>query len=239
MTEAIAKAKKARIKKKTANRRKRTDWPGWFRLIPERCTKNLATRKSFLSSFVALSIPAQTTHAEEIRMIAAGANIPFPIESLGDELDTGKVSRGHPYFKYLGDVVDEMAEIIPNMRWWLTEKGLNMAVVPPDCTLSPLDAIAVELCLKHWTTPTLSKATLQLIARELDEKTASLAGDFLDRFPPKASDGLKKYNRSYPKQAITTFERAAAHPQFTRNVRKILYVARARYEKARRRVSNF
>jgi hypothetical protein len=237
MTEAIAKAKKAKTKKKAASRRKRTDWPGWFRLLPERCTKNLATRKSFLSSFVALSVPAQTTHAEGIRIIAAGANIPFSIESLGDELDTGKLSRGHAIFKYLGDVVDEMAEIIPNMRWWLTDKGLNMAVVPPECTLSPFDAIAVELCLKHWTTPNLSKASLQLIARELDEKTTSLAGDFLDRFPLAPRKVLAKYNQLNPRVPIRTFAVAAANQRFSGLVRRLLYRARERFAKANE--SNF
>jgi hypothetical protein len=166
-------------------------------------------------------------------MIAEGTQSPFAIESLGEQLDVGRLPRARVYFGVLGDILEGIAQNVPNMRWWVSDKGLNMAIVPPEEMLPTFDAIAAELCNRIWTTPKLSKTDLQLIALELDQKTATMAGEFLDRFPPSARAILAEYNQKNARVAIKTFATAAANPRFAGLFRRRLYRARERLAKAK------
>ncbi len=211
---------------------RRTDWPYWSRFMPECSTNNRETRDLFVRSFVSISVPASATFREEVTRIATGAVYPVTIESLPDRLDSNKSPRGRAYFGLVGDVLDRIAENFPNMRWWISERGLNMAIVPPCETLSDFDRFAGPLCVKYWENGALSKTDLKLIARDLDAKASEMGHPFLDIFEPAARKTISEYNQKHTKVAIKTFDQAIVHPIFVRLVRRRLYRARYRFTKA-------
>lgn len=198
--------------------------------MSNRSARGEAAFQLLVGNLVSLSIQGQTTFREQIIQIGSRATNPIVIESLSDELNTIKPIRGCTYFDSFGNVVDGIAENFPNMRWWITEKGLNMAIVPPEETLNYFDSFAGELCVKHWE-GALSREALKLIAADLDMKALEMKWNFLDNFEPAARKKIVDYNQKHSRSAIRTFERAAADPRFSRLVRKRLYRARERFLK--------
>jgi hypothetical protein len=82
-------------------------------------------------NFTSLSMEGPTTNLELIERIAGASNLRIPVESLSEILAEPEVARGYVVFGCPGDTFDVIARGYANMQWWLTEKGLNMAVVPP------------------------------------------------------------------------------------------------------------
>jgi hypothetical protein len=202
--------------------------------MPERSTNNRETRDLFVRSFVSISVPASATFRQTVTQIANGANRPVAIESLPDELDAIKLPRSRSYSGFLGDYLDRIAENFPNMRWWISERGLNMAIVSPNETLSIFDRLAGALCVKYWKNGRLPKMELKVIARELDAKAHEMGGSFLDTFEPAPRARIKEYNQKHARAAIRTFDQAIAHSIFVRLVRRRLYRARDKFTKAPR-----
>jgi len=109
-----------------------------------------------------------------------------------------------------------------NMRWWITDKGLNMGGVVPDrVQLSPFDELAGKLTLANWK-GRLSKDAFLEIAKELDKAGFCLK----DELQPAQWTVIAQHNQKYSKNAIRTFDQAARNPRFTRYIRKRLYIAR-------------
>ena len=52
--------------------------------------------------------------------------------SLADELGHPTFSRGRTFFGYAGDEIDQSVGNYPNMRWWVADQGLVVAVLHPD-----------------------------------------------------------------------------------------------------------
>jgi hypothetical protein len=205
--------------------------PFWGRFVASRSARGEAAFQLLVGNLVSLSIPGQTTPREQIIQIANRATNPIAVESLSDELSAIKPIRGCTYFDSFGNIVDRLAENFPNMRWWISEKGLNMANLPPEETLNYFDSFAGELCVKHWK-DRLSRGALMIIATELDTKALEMKWAFLDSFEPAARKKIVDYNQKHSRSAIKTFERAAADPRFSRLVRRRLYRARERFLKA-------
>jgi hypothetical protein len=196
--------------------------------MPNRSMRDRATLELFLGSLVSLSTRGPTTLRENVIQIANGAANRLPVESLCDELNNVKLSRGSTYFNSLGNILDGIAENFPNMRWWISERGLNMAIVPPDEMLNYFDSFAGELCIRHWKDG-LSEENLKFITEALDAKAAEMKWKFLDSFEPAARKKIAEYNKKDSGRPIKTFEQAAAHPRFVRLVRQRLYRARERF----------
>jgi hypothetical protein len=85
---------------------------------------------------VNLSIRGPCTQKDVLAEIARQAQI--PIDSLTDELGHPTFSRGRAIFGYAGDEIDQIAGEYPNMRWWVANDGLVMAVLSPDQILRKL-----------------------------------------------------------------------------------------------------
>jgi hypothetical protein len=66
-----------------------------------------------------------------VKEIASAATTPIPVEALSEELGRPIFPRGQVFFGYLGDVIDKIAMGYVGMRWWISDKGLNMAVRDP------------------------------------------------------------------------------------------------------------
>jgi hypothetical protein len=79
---------------------------------------------------VNFSIPAPHANRDVIVEIAKQAQI--PIDSLADELGYPTFSRGQTFFGYAGDEIDQIVGNYPNMRWWVVDQGLVVAVLSPD-----------------------------------------------------------------------------------------------------------
>jgi hypothetical protein len=99
----------------------------WTNFSGEKSSKDPGLRDRVVWTFVNLSIPANRTNRDVLEQIAKRAEI--PIESLCDELDHPAYPRGQVIFGYAGDQIDRIATYYDQMRWWVSDTGLNMAIV--------------------------------------------------------------------------------------------------------------
>ncbi len=81
-------------------------------------------------NFVSLSLESGTQRDVVVQM-ARQAQILVAIESVPDRLAEDTLIRGAVVFEPLGNALDKMAANYPGMKWWLTERGVNMAVTEP------------------------------------------------------------------------------------------------------------
>jgi hypothetical protein len=102
----------------------------WSRFRQDRCSKKSEHLKLVPNSHVNFSIPAPHANRDVIVEIAKQAQI--PIDSLADELGYPTFSRGQTFFGYAGDEIDQIVGNYPNMRWWVVDQGLVVAVLSPD-----------------------------------------------------------------------------------------------------------
>ena len=93
----------------------------------ERNSKTSPARELLIHTFVNMSAPADLSNREVVKLIAENAGL--PIESLSDALDRPVFSRSRVIYGFLGDALDEIARDYVNMQWWLSEKGLKMAIL--------------------------------------------------------------------------------------------------------------
>lgn len=129
---------------------------------------------------------------------------------------------------FAGDEIDKIATQYEEMQWWISKKGLNMAVVPRAMAkLSRFDEFAGKLYVDGSNTSELPKKLLMAIAKKLD-----VAEFTLRELQPAQWKPISEYNQRNSGQAIKTFEKACLHRRFIRSIRKRLYVARDRYMKA-------
>jgi hypothetical protein len=101
----------------------------WQNFSLERTSKTSKFRDLLIYALVNSSVPAPLTHRDVVQQIAEKSQI--PIESLPAELSQPVFSRGRPIFGYAGNEFDKIADEYPNMQWWLSDIGLNMAIVKP------------------------------------------------------------------------------------------------------------
>jgi hypothetical protein len=199
----------------------------WRRFSYERSTK--AARTFLDGNFVSLSVPRGSTYRFAVEEIARKASRPIPVESLCDELSARSYIRGAVFFGNPGDKLDQITANYVDMQWWVSDKGLNVAILPPEMpTLSRFDELAGRLIVEHSKEGKLSKDALYEIAKALDQANFSLSEDLQGaQWRP-----IQQHNIKYSKNAIKTFWEAVRKPAFVRSIRRRLYVSRARFEKA-------
>jgi hypothetical protein len=101
----------------------------WRHFSDERTSRTSKFREFLVYNFVNLSIPANRSQRNVAEQIAKEAHI--PIESLPDELDQIVSPRGQTFFGFAGDLFDQTADNVDNMKWWVSDHGLNMGIVSP------------------------------------------------------------------------------------------------------------
>jgi hypothetical protein len=79
---------------------------------------------------VSTSIVGGTTNRDLAEEIAREAGI--PVESFPDALDKPVFSRGRVVFGYAGNEFDAIAKEYGDMEWWVSDNGLNIALVPQE-----------------------------------------------------------------------------------------------------------
>jgi hypothetical protein len=201
----------------------------WSRFLPERSTKDRAAQIAFENNLISATVPAPYTFRELVEKLASCAQVSIPVESLAKELDVpGSSSRAITVFKKAGSVFDQIAANFPNMYWWISDKGLNMAIVQPGSVLSPFDALAGKLMSAHWKNGRLSFSSLLAIAQALDEQDFSLKTEL----QPAQWKPIAQFNQKLSKSPITSFEGAVRQPPLARGIRRRLYLARQEFEKS-------
>jgi hypothetical protein len=196
----------------------------WSRICPEKCS-DIQKTVQLASSFVSCAIPGPHSHRDSLEIIARTAGLPFSIESLSEALAAPILPRGATHFTSLGRVLDQIASNYPDMFWWMSDGGLNMAFVNFNQILpNRFDELAGTLMIQHWKDGKVSKESLLEIATELDKNR------FLPKktLQPKEWALIAEHNQKFSRAAITTFLRAAKHKRFSHLVRRSLYRARHR-----------
>ena len=99
----------------------------WERCNHARTSKSSKFRELLIYKFVTISVPKATTSRDAVEQIAREVGI--PIESLSRDLLQKTFSRGRVVFGYAGDELDQIARDYDGMQWWVSDNGLNMAIV--------------------------------------------------------------------------------------------------------------
>jgi hypothetical protein len=198
----------------------------WPRFDLDRCSDVPKTLHLMVESFVNCSVAGGSSNRDSVEEIARTASIPINIESLAEALAKPIRVRGGVRFGRLGDELDNIATNYPNMYWWMSDKGLNMAIVDPNHVLpDPFEELAGALMIQHWKDGRLSKESLSEIATELDKNRFFLK----DNLQPNEWAAIAEHNQKHSRAAIKTFVQAVRNPRFSRFIRRRLY--RARYKR--------
>lgn len=186
-----------------------------------------------VQNLISCSVAAPCTHGDVIEQIAEKSAERIPIESLSSDLRNIVFPRGRVIFGFPGDYFDQIARNYRDMWWWVSERGLKMAMIAVvDVSLSRFDELAGKL-MHEAESQRLSNGRLPLAAY------ASIAA-LLDQSgfrPAKHLEGkvrkeLADWNQKHPRGAIHTFNRALKLPWLRTAVKRRLYRAASKFKKA-------
>jgi hypothetical protein len=136
--------------------------------------------------------------------------------------------RGETFLGLVADKLDQLALNYDDMQWWVSDKGLNVAILPPEAErLRPFDELAGRLTAELWTDG-LPQAALCNIANTLDEAGLKVE----EELEPAQWKPIADFNRKFSRKAIKTFSQAVQDKRFVRSVLRRLYRARERYVQA-------
>jgi hypothetical protein len=182
-------------------------------------------------NIVSLTMPAGSTHFDHLTEFGRSSLRPFSIKFLSEKLKEQPFVRGHVYFGKLGRQIEGILLNYPYLRWWLEEDGLVVDEARSELgPLSDFDRIAGPLVIEHTKGQKLSASAVAAIAVKLDREGFQLKQNLqLAQWKP-----ISDYNQKHSRVAIKTFVEAVGRPQFVRSVRRRLYLARDRYNKALR-----
>jgi hypothetical protein len=209
--------------------RKQTSRTGGLRLYRELILKN----------YVSCTVPAPCTHLDVTKQIAMQSLRRIPIETVPNDLNKCVLPRGRSIFGFPGDYFDQIALSYPNMRWWVSKKGLAMGVMASSKPkFKEFDALAGRLMYearaRRLSNGRLPSSEYRKIATALDKAhfkpIANLEG--------RCRVTLAGWNRRHPREAIHTFSKAIkvgkAFPAFSylrRGVQKRLQRAESTWER--------
>jgi hypothetical protein len=172
----------------------------WSR-FDQRQTRKAGGKADFLlRSIVSLSVPAGSSHREDVEQIARIATQPFSIVSISKVLDERKSLRGVVYFGEAGGQIDKIIHNYPGMRWWMEKDGLVIDVAPPHSAnrLSGFDRTAGKLVCDATRHGKLSTDTVGKIAAGLDAAGFTLS----ENLQPAQWKPIANHNRKHAKSAI-------------------------------------
>jgi hypothetical protein len=115
----------------------------WNNFSQEKTVKTSKLLRLIVWNFVSIPIPAGRTNRDVVEQIARASKI--PIEALCDDLNKPLYPGSQAIFGFAGDALDKVADNYNNMQWWISETGLNVAMVPSLLAVDPaqswLDAL--------------------------------------------------------------------------------------------------
>jgi hypothetical protein len=180
---------------------------------------------------VNLTMPSGSTDRDSLMEFSRSAHRPFRAKFLNEKLKDIPYIRGRVFSGSLANAIETVLLNYPLLRWWLEEDGLVVDEARSELgSISEFDRVAGALVVKHSEDGKLSAQALELIAKTLDQGGIKLK----ENLQPKQWKGISDYNQKYSKAPIRTFAAAVGRPQFSRSVRRRLYVARDHYKNALR-----
>jgi len=205
----------------------------WSRFNFQRTTDRKLFRRVILDNSVTCTLPAPWTHRDLVLEVAKRSHNQIPIESLPSELSQGVHPRGRAVSGFVGNCIDQIASNYQDMQWWVSEKGLNMAIVTEGPVLMAFDEVAGQLMVdaQHRSRAgRIAQAEYGKIAAALDA-AGFKPKQYLERGPRK---DLSAWNQKHPNQAIHTFSEATARKLswLNRGIKKRLYRAADKFKKA-------
>ena len=157
------------MKPKRKRSKRQEGIPRWECFDPVRTKDTGGSIKYLVNDHVSLGLPSGSTYRDVIEAIARQSQPPIAIESLDEILDMNKFIRGKTVFGFVCDEIDHVAAQHEGMRWWISRRGLNVAVVPwAAARLSMFDEVAGKSYVERSKDGRLSKDLLIAIAKDLD-----------------------------------------------------------------------
>jgi hypothetical protein len=99
----------------------------WRNFIQAKTSSSSRFYDQLVRKVVSISVPATHTNRGVVEQIAKACEI--SLESLSEDLSEPVFSRGQTIFGFAGDELDRVADNYSNMRWWVSDAGLSMAIV--------------------------------------------------------------------------------------------------------------
>jgi hypothetical protein len=189
----------------------RTHLVWWTRFSNERTPKTarewLCNR---LENHIGCTVSAPCSLGQVVTAICEKAQHAIPIELLSLQLQTPVLSRALVTFGSAWNEIDKIANNYPNMKWWISERGLTMQVVIPPPPPQDFDQLAGKLVFEmrqKFPKRSLSRDQYLEIAAQLDNFNV------LDLLPKGPREELAAWNEKNGQGAIHTFSEAIAAKQ--------------------------
>jgi hypothetical protein len=159
------------------------------------------------------------------------------VVALPEDLKAFPLLRGRSLFAPLGTLLDQAIIDHDGIDWWVTDDGVHIELVPPSTAVPNLpkfDQIAGTLVTERWGNTGHKRNTFLSITslKEISIKLDEAGFVFNEVIQPAQKKALNRHNQKVGRAAVKTFERAASHREFSRVLRKRLYVARDKYQDA-------
>jgi hypothetical protein len=222
-------ATKAEMRKKSTQRRRIEEAYFGLHFDARRTNEAHGDTSVLLGNSVSLSVPSGSSHFDVLTLIAQKSTKPIPVRFLSEKLKELKPPRGRNCF---GDTARGIEAIVSNygsLRWWLTEQGLVVDEVLSELdSLSSFDRLVGPLSVQGVQNGILREEAVCLISEKLDEEGFKLK----EHLQPKEWGAIVAHNRKRTGRQVESFAAAVKDPRFVRHVRRSIYRARDRYNKA-------
>jgi hypothetical protein len=99
----------------------------WSHFSISKTSKTSKWRDALVQTFASVTIPKNRTSRDAIEHIAGYCGI--PVEYIATDLERPVYSRAQTFYGFAGDLFDGVAKNYQNVKWWVSDIGLKMAVV--------------------------------------------------------------------------------------------------------------
>jgi len=172
------------------------------------------------------SVQSGTSMMDALMEALSLADRPIPVKFISEKLREPILLRGRVFFGDAWKEIDDVVQNYQRMRWWITVQGLVIDEIPPELdSLSEFERIVGPLVSGHFT---ISVEMLRAIADKLDSAGFKLK----DHLQPVERKAIAAEHQKHHSTTIHNFASAVSNPRFVRMVRRAIYRAREKYEKA-------
>jgi hypothetical protein len=124
---------------------------------------------ALITNFTNLTMESGSSPFDALMAFGRSSHKPFAIKFLSETLKEPKYIRGAGFFGHTVNQIDRLVRQYPYLRWWIEKEGLVVDQPPAELgPISDFDRLAGALFIEHASPGKLTRASLLLIARELD-----------------------------------------------------------------------
>jgi hypothetical protein len=171
----------------------------WLCFDYENTSKSSRYRDLLVQQFVSISVPPNHTNRDVLELISRESHI--PIESVPEELTKPVDPGSRVVFGFAGVAIDEIACNYVNMRWWVSDGGLKMAMVvaPNPPHIPTLDELMLDLYGGPWSAALPSDKLKANSFEPHSEDVQVLSDDQVDMRPVLPVKTERPPGRRHPK----------------------------------------